>query len=892
MTTPFSSGSDIDPARDGPDSVDCGIDATIIVPTLNEGGNIGALIDRLMADPGLAGRIEILVSDDGSTDSTESEVESRAKAFEQVRLHRRSGPRDLTAAVLDAAGMARGRYCVVMDADGSHPVEAVARLLEPLRQDAADVVIGSRHVEGGAIGQWPWWRRLNSRAAALIAWPFTHASDPMSGFFATTRDRLASLEPLQAGYKVLLEVLVRTRPPARVIEVPYLFNDREAGSSKMNARVRWLFFRRLAALGGARLSLGNMSRFGLIGLSGVAVDLIVFWVLSHIFESGLATAHFGAFGAATVSNFILNYHWTFASEFDPGRSPARRYATFLSVALLALAMRGGILSVLTEQFDISATLAILPAVAMTAAVNYLGSIFHVFPAHAADTNPEIRWRMAALALIAFSLALRWLYLDQVELIFDEMYYWVYTLHPALSYLDHPPLTAWLILAGTWLAGISPLGVRLATLGLAPLAMISAYFYTRTIFDKTRALLASMLIAVVPAWFASGFLMTTDAVTVVGWLAALYFLHQALIQNRPNAWFGAGLALGLGALAKYTILFLVPAIVMIMLLHRPARGVIRHWQAWAAAILALALFSPVLIWNSMHEWVSFTFQSTRRIAEDSGLHSHLLPLQTLVALAPLAGIAVLYLLGPVRRRLCPDDADRKFMLIMTLVPLGMIAVFGLFAEIKLHWLIPVWLGMLPLLAATVLIPRGVSAGNGLRFLQFAWRPVLPLSLIFCGMLMHYASIGLPGVPWQPHRLGYMGWPEIAGEVDRIEQRVEQQSGKRPIIAGMAKWGISAALAFHDPDGRRDNITARNIVGMSGSQWERWFDPETDPDRPVILVSHEPKLIDEQWLELALVGLGPVRIIPVERDGMTIQYLHYRIAEGFRPEMLRYPGHVPD
>jgi len=139
---------------------------------------------------------------------------------------------------------------------------------------------------------------------------------------------------------------------------------------------------------------------------------------------------------------------------------------------------------------------------------------------------------------------------------------------------------------------------------------------------------------------------------------------------------------------------------------------------------------------------------------------------------------------------------------------------------------------------------------------------------------------------------MGWQELAVEVHNLETRIEAETGQRPIVAGMAKWGISAALSFHDVDGRRDNITARNLVGMGGSQWELWFDPQTDPDRPVLLVSHEPKLIDEEWLERALIGLGPLQTRTVTRNGMPIQVLHYRIGAGFRPEMLRYPGHIPE
>lgn len=867
------------------------IEVSIIVPTLNEGGNIGRLIDALNQQPELSGRIEVLVADDGSSDSTADEVAERAKRW-SVRLLQRPGQApDLTASVLAAARHARGRWCVVMDADGSHPVEAVPRLLTAIRSGRADVAVGSRHTEGGAIADWPRWRRLVSRAAALIAWPYTRVSDPMSGFFATTTARLASLEPLVAGYKVLLEVLVRTRPEARVEEVPIRFNDRGHGSSKMNLRVQWLFLRRLAALGGARLTLSNLSRFSLVGLSGVVVDLAAFWLLRG-FGASLASAHFAGFLLATISNFALNRRFSFKHEMAGQQAALQRYFAFLVVALLALALRGGVLAVLTQGFGLSGSWAILPAVAMTALINYLGSIFYVFPARGAEHNAEIRWRLAALALIAVSLALRWLYLGHAELIFDEMYYWVYTLHPALSYLDHPPLTAWLIAAGTAVFGDTAFGVRSATLVLAPMALAFAYLYCRDLTDKTRGLIGAMLLGTVPAWMATGLLMTTDAALVTAWMTALYFMQRALLHDQQGAWIAAGIAIGLGALAKYTMVFLVPGVALLMLVHRPARAALRSWYAWAGAVIALMLFSPVLIWNHANDWASFVFQSTRRIAEQPEFTSYLLPLQTLVALAPLAGLALLWLLATAGRRLGVADPERRFMLAMTLAPLAILLLFGMRTEIKFHWIVPAWLAMLPLLATSLHPPSGAHPGRVLVALQRAWKPMLPLSLAAAGLGLHYVSLGLPGIGWQPNRLGYMGWPELAVEVHRLESGIEAETGQRPIVAGMAKWGISAALSFHDVDGRRDNITARNLVGMGGSQWELWFDPETNPNQPVLLVSHEPKLIDEEWLERALIGLGPLQTRVITRNGMPIQVLHYRIGTGFRPEMLRYPGHIPE
>jgi dolichol-phosphate mannosyltransferase len=90
----------------------------------------------------------------------------------------------------------------------------------------------------------------------------------------------------------------------------------------------------------------------------------------------------------------------------------------------------------------------------------------------------------------------------------------------------------------------------------------------------------------------------------------------------------------------------------------------------------------------------------------------------------------------------------------------------------------------------------------------------------------------------------------------------------------------------------DITSQNIIGMSGSMWEFWFDRQTDPGRPVILVNYSSKLIDEEWLELALVELGPLQSRPIKRDGQPVRTLYYRIASGFRPQQVRYPDRIPE
>ena len=141
-------------------------------------------------------------------------------------------------------------------------------------------------------------------------------------------------------------------------------------------------------------------------------------------------------------------------------------------------------------------------------------------------------------------------------------------------------------------------------------------------------------------------------------------------------------------------------------------------------------------------------------------------------------------------------------------------------------------------------------------------------------------------------GYLGWPEVAQELAGIEQELADSTGRQPILAGTSKWGAAASLAFHHPDRRHDHITAQNLIGMSGSMWERWFDRDTDPGRPVILFNTSEKLIGEDWLELALIELGPIERRVIKRNGEPIQTLYYRIAQGFRPEQVRYPDRIPE
>jgi dolichol-phosphate mannosyltransferase len=224
-------------------------DVSVIIPTYRERDNLARLLPALFGvfhEAGLAG--EIIVVDDASDDGTEDlcVILGTVKA---VRLITRREERGLATAVVRGLASAQGDICVVMDADFSHPPDAVPKLVSAVRDGRCEMAIGSRYVSGGAVDEnWGWFRRANSRVATYLAKGLTRISDPMAGFFAIRRDvfaRAGKLRPL--GYKIALELLVRC-DCRHVAEVPIRFQDRAIGESKMTVRQQWLYLRHLGRL--------------------------------------------------------------------------------------------------------------------------------------------------------------------------------------------------------------------------------------------------------------------------------------------------------------------------------------------------------------------------------------------------------------------------------------------------------------------------------------------------------------------------------------------------------------------------------------------------------------------------------------------------------------------
>ena len=206
---------------------------SIVVPTLNEAKCIGILAERIAAVLGEQ-PYELIVVDDDSPDKT-WQIAGELPTRYRITVKRRMGRTGLSSAVVEGFAVATGDILCVMDADLSHPPEAIPGLVAAIKEQGADLAIASRLVPGGGTEGWPSTRKITSRIAALLARPLTPVKDPLSGFFAFRRKVLEGVRLKPRGYKIGLEIIIKGNAE-KIVEVPFVFIDRTAGKSKLGMK--------------------------------------------------------------------------------------------------------------------------------------------------------------------------------------------------------------------------------------------------------------------------------------------------------------------------------------------------------------------------------------------------------------------------------------------------------------------------------------------------------------------------------------------------------------------------------------------------------------------------------------------------------------------------------
>ena len=269
----------------------------------------------------------------------------------------------------------------------------------------------------------------------------------------------------------------------------------------------------------------------LASVVGPLADAIVFIALLGA-GTPLSRAHIVSFAIAAVLNYLVKVRPMVAGA---GRTrDVRLYGHLIVVTLVALFLRGGVLGLLTAVWGVPARAAIVVAIAASIAVTRAGYALSLSSDSAWRLGSGTRWRGLAVAFCLGAFLLRLIYLGQVERLPEETYYWNYSQHLDIGYLDHPPMVAWLIRLGTAVFGDTSFGVRIGAVFCGAVASFFTYRLTRNLFDEASALVALVLMQVLPYFFFSGILMTPDAPLAAAWAAALYYLERALLGGHADA----------------------------------------------------------------------------------------------------------------------------------------------------------------------------------------------------------------------------------------------------------------------------------------------------------------------------------------------------------------------
>jgi dolichol-phosphate mannosyltransferase len=603
---------------------------------------------------------------------------------------------------------------------------------------------------------------------------------------------------------------------------------------------------------------------------GLLVDWIAFLCL---FRAGLPLrfAHMASFACSAAVLYAANRR-----RFSPAVSETAALPSFLRygvVALLAVFLRGGVLSIAHDRWGWSPDMAMLPSALVAGLVAFLGTHFFVFRRPAQSREPGISWRLAAMGLVPYLFALRLIYSSEINLLPEEAYYWNYSQHLSYGYLDHPPMVAWLIWLGDQLLGRTELAVRAGALACSVVTLVFGTLFVRHLIGRTHATIAAILLSILPIFFGAGFLMTPDAPLLACWAGALFFFERALLAGRGPAWMGAGACVGLGLLSKYTMALVPIAALCYVMLDPPSRRWLHSPLPYASALLSLVLFSPVILWNAQNGWVSFAFQGSRRWGAGPRFDFHNLVVFVILLITPLGILGTF--LGLLKRA-----PGRLFCLLFTLIPLSAFVVSSLRNTTKINWTGPVWLAALPFIALSVLPPAWFLAGRKASLLNGCWKLTFLFLVVSAGGLFHYQILGLPSAP---AAVGYCGmnWQQLGSVVEDIEKEVATAFGHEPMIVGLDKNHLASELAFYDPcgDGARETASD-NIIGKEGLMYGWWFPASGQDGKQMILVAKKQGDLESPEVTEHFERLHEIRQIEVKKHEMVIGRYFARAAFGYR------------
>tara|TARA_B100000900_G_scaffold259673_1_gene221322 strand:- start:121 stop:1212 length:1092 start_codon:yes stop_codon:yes gene_type:complete len=352
---------------------------SIVIPTFNEVNNIIPLLKNLihiLKDF----HYEIIVVDDDSPDGTSEEVNKYKKFNNNIKLITRIGRSGLASAIKEGLLFAEGSYLLVLDGDGQHDASCILNMINLIVSSKADLIIGSRFLNTSRLEGLSNKRSLGSKIAnklARFSLPKNYVliTDYLSGCFCLNRKTTKLLiKKIEInGFKFLYELLSLSNGKLLIKEIPLLFKERTFGDSKLDLAIIWDFIISIFHNLTFRIMPRRAISFGLVGMSGVFVQLFMTSLLTTIFKIDFYNALPFAVICAATSNFIINNQVTFRSNRLKNLSLLVGLLKFLLVASLPVIANVGITSAFYKYISADTFIAQIAGIAIVYAWNYLAS---------------------------------------------------------------------------------------------------------------------------------------------------------------------------------------------------------------------------------------------------------------------------------------------------------------------------------------------------------------------------------------------------------------------------------------------------------------------------------------------------------------------------------------
>jgi 4-amino-4-deoxy-L-arabinose transferase-like glycosyltransferase len=441
---------------------------------------------------------------------------------------------------------------------------------------------------------------------------------------------------------------------------------------------------------------------------------------------------------------------------------------------------------------------------------------------------------------------------------DESYYWLWSKHLSLSYVDHPPMVAYLNFLTTF-GHENIVMLRLGTVIITLLTSILIYFLAKKIFDEKVAFWSAVLFQILPHFVVVWLTMFVELPLALCWTAALLVLTLAIKSKvksqKSKLWYILGIIIGLGCLSKYTMFLFWPCLAVFFLVSKENRFWLRRKEPYLCFLLSAVCFLPVIIWNSQHQWGSFTFHGAKASADAWG--TNFLPFvgDQLVHFTPFLLFA---LYNVYRYSLKKDEGTR---LLFSFSAPVLLLFFLLSAKIKIwaHWTEVGYIGALPLTVGYLL-----ETGRSLK-------KFITWIAIFTGLVLSILLLASPGVLWQ--QAGYRQNYTLAENLP-FEYKI------------FAKTNVSSSLLeFYT---KRPTYLATGFL-MSGQPWgerqyELWGIPELKKGETVLYYGEDNSFFRDRAGKYfnKITELPEVKLYLVE-DYITNNYKMFKL-EGLKEEGL--------